>query len=39
MTPRFDPEFERTFRALNHLAAAVIAFRMVPLKVDIIYGY
>ncbi|MFD2189474.1 IS5/IS1182 family transposase, partial [Pistricoccus aurantiacus] len=28
----------RSFRALNQLAAAIIAFRKVPLKVNIIYG-
>lgn len=28
----------RSFSALNHLAAAIIAFRKVPLKVNIIYG-
>jgi len=28
----------RSFPALNHLAAAIIAFRKVPLKVNIIYG-
>lgn len=28
----------RSFLALNHLAAAIIAFRNVPLKVNIIYG-
>jgi putative transposase len=28
----------RSFVALNHLAAAIIAFRKVPLKVNIIYG-
>jgi len=27
-----------TYVALNHLAAAIIAFRKVPLKVNIIYG-
>jgi len=29
---------ERSFLALNHLAAAIIAFRKVPLHVNIIYG-
>jgi IS5 family transposase len=28
----------RSFMALNHLAAAIIAFRKVPLRVNIIYG-
>ena len=28
----------RSFLALNHLAAAIIAFRHVPLSVNIIYG-
>ena len=28
----------RSFVALNHLAAAIIAFRKVPLKINIIYG-
>lgn len=28
----------RSFLALNHLAAAIIAFRKVPLAVNIIYG-
>jgi hypothetical protein len=28
----------RSVLALNHLAAAIIAFRKVPLKVNIIYG-
>lgn len=31
-------KLERSFRALNQLAAAIIAFRKVPLKVNIIYG-
>jgi transposase len=31
-------KLERSFRALNHLAAAIIAFRKVPLRVNIIYG-
>ena len=32
-------KLERSFLALNHLADAIIAFRKVPLKVNIIYGY
>lgn len=31
-------KLERSFVALNHLAAAIIAFRKVPLSVNIIYG-
>lgn len=31
-------KLERSFVALNHLAAAIIAFRKVPLKANIIYG-
>ena len=31
-------KLERSFLALNHFAAAIIAFRQVPLKVNIIYG-
>lgn len=31
-------KLERSFLALNHLAAAIIAFRNVPLKVNVIYG-
>lgn len=31
-------KLERSFLALNHLAAAIIAFRKVPLKFNIIYG-
>ena len=31
-------KLERSFVALNHLAAAIIAFRKVPLAVNIIYG-
>ena len=31
-------KLERSFTALNHLAAAIIAFRKVPLAVNIIYG-
>lgn len=34
---RFE-KLERSFIALNHLAAAIIAFRKVPLDVNIIYG-
>lgn len=34
---RFE-KLERSFLALNHLAAAIIAFRKVPLAVNIIYG-
>jgi len=32
-------KLERSFLGLNHLAAAIIAFRKVPLKANIIYGY
>jgi transposase len=32
-------KLERSFMALNHLAAAIIAFRKVPASVNIIYGY
>ena len=32
-------KLERSFVALNHLAAAIIAFRKVPLSINIIYGY
>ncbi|CAN7431213.1 transposase [Paraburkholderia hospita] len=32
-------KLERSFVALNHLAAPIIAFRKVPLDVNIIYGY
>jgi putative transposase len=32
-------KLERSFVALNHLAAAIIAFRKVPLSVNIIYGW
>lgn len=28
----------RSFLALNHLAAAIIAFRKIPLSINIIYG-
>jgi transposase len=28
----------RSFMALNHLAAAIIAFRKVPMKASVIYG-
>ena len=31
-------KLERSFLALHHLAAAIIAFRRVPLTVNIIYG-
>jgi IS5 family transposase len=31
-------KLDRSFIALNHLAAAIIAFRKVPLSVNIIYG-
>jgi len=31
-------KLERSFVALNHLAAAIIAFRKVPMDVNIIYG-
>ena len=31
-------KLERSFVALNHLAAAIIAFRKVPLAVNLIYG-
>lgn len=31
-------KLERSFVALNHIAAAIIAFRKVPLQVNIIYG-
>jgi putative transposase len=31
-------KLERSFMALNHLAAAIIALRKVPLVVNIIYG-
>jgi putative transposase len=31
-------KFEHSFLALNHLAAAIIAFRKLPLKINIIYG-
>ena len=31
-------KLERSFLALNYLAAAIIAFRKVPLRVNIIYG-
>lgn len=31
-------KLERSFLALHHLAAAIIAFRHVPLTVNIIYG-
>ena len=31
-------KLERSFVALNHLAAAIIAFRNVPMSINIIYG-
>jgi transposase len=31
-------KLQRSFLALHHLAAAIIAFRKVPLSVNIIYG-
>lgn len=31
-------KLERSFVALNHLAAAIIAFRKVPLSINKIYG-
>lgn len=31
-------KLERSFVALNHLAAAIIAFRKVPLAINIVYG-
>ena len=31
-------KLERSFVALNHLAAAIIALRKVPLRVNIVYG-
>lgn len=31
-------KLERSFLALNHLAAAIIVFRKIPLAVNIIYG-
>lgn len=31
-------KLHHSFMALNHLAAAIIAFRKVPLKINIIYG-
>jgi putative transposase len=31
-------KLHRSYMALNHLAAAVIAFRKVPAKVNVIYG-
>jgi len=33
-----DEKLERSFMALNHLAAAIIAFRKVPLEINVIYG-
>jgi len=31
-------KLERSFLALNYLAAAIIAFRKVPLSINMIYG-
>jgi hypothetical protein len=31
-------ELERSFLALNHLAAAIIAFRKVPIGINVSYG-
>jgi putative transposase len=31
-------KLERSFVALNHIAAAIIAFRKVPMQINIIYG-
>jgi transposase len=31
-------KLERSFLALHHLAAAIIVFRKVPMKINIIYG-
>lgn len=31
-------KLERSFLGLNHLAAAIIAYRKVPLAANIIYG-
>ena len=31
-------KLERSFVALNHIAAAIIAFRKVPVSINIIYG-
>ena len=31
-------KLERSFVALHHLAAAIIVFRKIPMKVNIIYG-
>lgn len=33
-----DEKLEHRFVALHHLAAAIIAFRKVPLGINIIYG-
>ena len=33
-----NEKLARSFMALNHLAAAIIAFRKMPLSVNIIYG-
>lgn len=32
-------KLERSFLALNHLAAAIIAFRKVPMSINITYGW
>ena len=34
---RYD-KLKRSFVALNHIAAAIIAFRKVSLKINIIHG-
>jgi len=31
-------KLERSYLALTYLAAAIIAFRKVPMKINIIYG-
>jgi hypothetical protein len=31
-------KLERSYMALNHLAAAIIAFRKVPSDINVIYG-
>jgi len=33
-----DDKLERSFLALNHLAAAILAFRKVPLTIHMIDG-
>lgn len=33
-----DEKLERSFLALKHLAAAIMAFQKVPLRVNMIYG-